>query len=280
MPCLPAPTQEKLPFGGPRLKLGSEPGFYGESRPHILTYSSRNIGTLMVPIFARDLTVCFSLGRILQHFLMVVYAFLIMLILAHSDVVFPDDEFGGDGEGGPVNACATGLNIKICQLDSLLSDAKTEFRFLIAFILAGFVGMTVATWKERRRNYAALCGNARNLSLNLASFVPLTPSDPELMQARATLGRWVLLAFELAVLKARGNMDSTDGRSHLLAKGLCTEAEWDALVPGDRHSTVFWWIQQYAIALQKRGLIESRYVAKIAADVSSMRAQVSSRARS
>lgn len=29
---------------------------------------------------------------------------------------------------------------------------------------------------------------------------------------RATLGRWVMLAFELAMLKSRGNMDSDEGR--------------------------------------------------------------------
>ena len=38
-------------------------------------------------------------------------------------------------------------------------------------------------------------------------------------------------------------MDAEAGRAHLLSTKLLETAEWEALVPGDRHSTVFWWIQ-------------------------------------
>ena len=38
-------------------------------------------------------------------------------------------------------------------------------------------------------------------------------------------------------------MDSEAGRVHLLSTKLLEPDEWEALVPGDRHSTVFWWIQ-------------------------------------
>ena len=39
------------------------------------------------------------------------------------------------------------------------------------------------------------------------------------METRRTLGRWVMLAFELAVLKARGHMDSELGREYLETNG-------------------------------------------------------------
>lgn len=31
------------------------------------------------------------------------------------------------------------------------------------------------------------------------------------------MGRWVMLVFELAVLKARGHMDSDEGKAHLVS---------------------------------------------------------------
>jgi hypothetical protein len=46
----------------------------------------------------------------------------------------------------------------MCKLDDVLSDAKSDFRFLVAFVLAGYVGVSVQQWAVRRSNYAALCG--------------------------------------------------------------------------------------------------------------------------
>ena len=52
-----------------------------------------------------------------------------------------------------------------------------------------------------------------------------------------------MLGFELAMLKARGKIDSSAGKDFLEAEGLLCPGEWQALIDGDRHTTVFWWIQ-------------------------------------
>ena len=65
----------------------------------------------------------------------------------------------------------------MCQLESTLSAAKGEFRFLIAFVLAGFVARAVSMWALRRTNYASLCGNARNLNLMISGLLPINPDN-------------------------------------------------------------------------------------------------------
>eukprot|EP00326_Haptolina_ericina_P023934 CAMPEP_0181188002 /NCGR_PEP_ID=MMETSP1096-20121128/10876_1 /TAXON_ID=156174 ORGANISM="Chrysochromulina ericina, Strain CCMP281" /NCGR_SAMPLE_ID=MMETSP1096 /ASSEMBLY_ACC=CAM_ASM_000453 /LENGTH=273 /DNA_ID=CAMNT_0023277019 /DNA_START=305 /DNA_END=1126 /DNA_ORIENTATION=- len=128
-------------------------------------------------------------------------------------------------------------------------------------------------WGVRRQNYAALCGNARNLNIQISSFLPIDLSNSELMTTRKRLARWVMLAYELAFMKARGRMDSNDAREHLEGNGLLQPGEWDVLAPGDRHSTVFWWIQTEMVRLSRAGVIEIHYVTTTAEAISSMRAQ-------
>lgn len=164
-------------------------------------------------------------------------------------------------------------NRLICQLETVLEDATDSFQWLIAFVLSGYVTASVAAWGRRRTNYASLCGNARNLNILLSSLVPLDKSNKELHASRKTLGRWVMLAFELAMLKARGNMDSEAGKQYLLSSGLMVKGEWEAMVNGDRHSTVFWWISMKVQRLQVDGYLCAEYVVRISAAVSSMRAQ-------
>ena len=100
-------------------------------------------------------------------------------------------------------------NINVCNMEAVLHDTKSEFRFLIAFILAGFVATSVSIWRLRRQNYAALCGNTRNLTVLMMSMID--GDDDQLTAVRETLARWTILAFELAVLKARGHIDSEQG---------------------------------------------------------------------
>lgn len=164
-------------------------------------------------------------------------------------------------------------NRLICQLDGVLEDATDSFQWLIAFLLSGYVAASVNTWATRRTNYAALCGNARNLNILLASLIPLDNTNKDLSASRKTLARWVMLAFELAMLKARGNMDSEAGREYLAASGLMEAGEWEAMVSGDRHSTVFWWISMKVQRLKEDGHICVEYVVRISAAVSSMRSQ-------
>ena len=54
-----------------------------------------------------------------------------------------------------------------------ITHATTTRRFLIAFILSSYVGMTISLWRIRRQNYASLCGNARNLNIQISSFLPI-----------------------------------------------------------------------------------------------------------
>ena len=219
------------------LKEATSPSFYGGDSTHILTYDPALTMPFLSILLRRDLTVCSSIFSWLYHLILVVYALVLMLILGYN--AFPDGEMG-DG-----NACTTDSthNHQMCQLNGQLIQAKGDFRFLIAFILAGYVGVTVTTWAVRRKNYAALCGNARNLTMLLSAAMPLDSSDEYIRNTRLLLGRWVMLAFELSILKARSHMDSEEGREHLLREGLIVPGEWEAMVPGDRHSTVLWWIQ-------------------------------------
>lgn len=45
------------------------------------------------------------------------------------------------------------------------------------------------------------------------------------------------------------------------------------MIPGDRHSSVFWWIQHKMVTLEKQGLVSVHFVTQTATAVSSMRAQ-------
>ena len=219
----------------PGVKVAAAAGLMGKEQPHILTYDPGRIMTYSALAYARDLTVFSSPMLWLGHIAYVAYAMVVMVILGFT--AFPD---GDRGMSGP--ACAAGKNIKVCQLNSLLAEAKFEFRFLIAFVLAGFVAGTVRMWGVRRQNYASLCGNARNLNIQISSLLPVN-GGAAMAERRMLLCRWVMLAYELAFMKARGLMDAVECREHLQQVGLLAKGEWDAMVPGDRHSTVFWWIQ-------------------------------------
>ena len=161
----------------------------------------------------------------------------------------------------------------MCLLNVVLLDAKAEFRFLIAFILSGFVAFTVNAWAKRRTNYASLCGNARNTNILISSKIPLDLNNEALMKTRRKMARWVMLAMELAMLKSRGHMDSDEGREHLLEQKLVTAAEWERLVSGDRHSTVFWWIHLEATRLANEDVISPNFAVEISEAASKMRAQ-------
>ena len=72
----------------------------------------------------------------------------------------------------------------------------------------------------RRKNYASLCGNARAVNLLIASMIDDDRNDKYIMNVRHTMCRWVMLAFELAVQKARGLMDDDMTCEFLEKEGL------------------------------------------------------------
>eukprot|EP00966_Prymnesium_polylepis_P068446 1590108-Prymnesium_polylepis.1 len=123
----------------------------------------------------------------------------------------------------------------------------TEFRVLSAFVLAGFIMLVIQSWRERRGNYSALTGSTKALLLVLASTLPMAQPKSatgevnmkiDVTDARKELGRWVLLAFELTVLKARGHSDSVAARAFLEGDaGLLRKGEWDSMRPGDRSTS-------------------------------------------
>jgi len=105
------------------------------------------------------------------------YALAITFIAGQS-WAFPDTPAGQL----PCPAGKPAINSAMCQLEDILNDAKSEFRFLIGFILSSFVAMTIAIWRGRRQNYAALCGNAKNLAFQISSLVPMRNGVLELSQ--------------------------------------------------------------------------------------------------
>lgn len=216
--------------------------FFGNERSRILTYDSTQTRHLCVPFISSDISVCFSWHMWATHLGYVLYSVIGTIFLA--EFFYPDSDMGEEGKVIPAcgkNAMGVSLNVNMCKFEDSLLSNKTEFRFLIAFILAGYVGMSVSTWKERRTDYASLCGNTRNLLLNIGSLFPDKCSFSD--TPKETCSRWALLAFELAVLKSRGHMDSPQGRQYLEEAGVLKPGEWDLLANGDRHSASLYWLQ-------------------------------------
>ena len=164
----------------------------------------------------------------------------------------------------------------------VVTRLASEMSTLVAFLLGGFVLKAVGVWQERRTNYASLVGSMRNLLVQLSSLVALTPALPQepsesdrrlIVESRRTLARYVLLACELAVLKARGHMDSEQGREHLTQLGLVSHAEWSAMAVGDRHTSVLCWVQSMCVGLSRRGLLDKQELPLIAKAISGARGQ-------
>jgi hypothetical protein len=217
---------------------------------------------------SKDLSVCYSYDMWGRHVMYVTYALLLTFYLA--EIWYPDTEMGTQEK--PIGACPpnTPTNINMCKFESTMSSAKTEFRFLIAFVLAGYVANSVATWKERRTDYASLCGNTRNLLLNIGSLFPDTSKCCD-ESPKALASRWILLAYELAVLKSRGHMDSLQGRQYLEASGDLQPGEWDLLANGDRHTAALFWTQNLIDNMVKSNEIKENPGLKLCEDISSFR---------
>jgi len=221
--------------------------FFLEETEKIVTYNGYSLRHLLTPFISKDLSVCFNGSVWTQHVGFVLYAIILMLILAEN---FLEDSVMGT-QDKPVPACtavrngaSVNINTNICKFDGMMNDAKTEFRFLIAFILAGYVANSVGTWKERRTDYASLCGNCRNTLVNINSLLPISviTDSGTTVFPRKLCTRYLLLAFELAVLKSRGHMDSAQGRAYVTDLDLLEPGEWESMVEGDRHTTVIFWV--------------------------------------
>jgi hypothetical protein len=49
------------------------------------------------------------------------------------------------------------------------------------------------------------------------------------------------------------------------------DAEWSSMVPGDRHSTVFWWLQLKLVELERAEVLQAQYLTILCASVAKMR---------
>jgi hypothetical protein len=145
----------------------------------------------------------------------------------------------------------------MCDLVVTLERGQSQLRFLAPFILGGFVITTVQLWRLRRSAYCALCGATRNINIQIASLVPFNSDNKKIMNERKTMARWSVLGYEFSVLKARGLMDTLDAKKRLMSLGLLADGEWEAMVPGDRHTTVWLWLQMKAVQLGEQKIITS-----------------------
>jgi len=177
----------------------------------------------------------------LSYFFFVSLAILIQLTLGLGDYAFPDGHTCYNEEGQRINT-------QICNAHMCLKEAVAQLYFLSPFILGGFLVSSLSMWRARRRAYAMLCGGTRNILVNLCTII----SDPN---ERRLVSRWAVLGYELAVLKGRGLIDTDEGRDYLESLNLIQSNEWDVMVSGDRHTTVWYWIQMKAMTLTKTNSI-------------------------
>ena len=202
------------------IHVASGPGFYGQSCAGINSYDPNYTITSGAYLYVSYLTVFHCPRTWRRHGLWALWAGAVGVASANI-YKFPAEELHG-----------------------VLERSATEFRFLAAVVLGTFITRAVNAWKERRSNYGGLAGSARALILALSTHLPMhrlggntrssspLPSDSEIdfRELRVRLGRYVLLGYELAVLKARGHMDSDEGREHLKREKLIEDGEWCAKV--------------------------------------------------
>ena len=129
--------------------------------------------------------------------------------------------------------------------------ANDALGVIVAFVIGSFLTMVVSTWNARRAQYVGMSGASRDLLLALGTIVCGT----ECAIDRAQLGRYVLLACELAYSKARGAMDDDATRADLETRALLRAGEWEAMAAGERHTVVYAWIQARVVQLSRSGVI-------------------------
>ena len=193
-------------------------------------------------------------------------AILIQLIFGWS-YAFPD----GRPACGPTdsnttvsNSSLAGVrrNSSICDLVETFEWGNEQLRVLTAILLGGYIVATINMWRLRRIRYGILIGNIRNLTILIGTLVRKhsinkVMNNEEEEQGRHQMMRWAVLGFELAILKARNEMDTDLGRKYLEDMELLCEDEWENMVNKDRLNTVWYWIQRKAVTLTDQGVISS-----------------------
>ena len=273
------------PRRGPRrrwreagLTLVQNTGFYGATE-RLLTYQPGRVWHIWATEMVPDLTVFACRWLWLQSAVCVGVALMVMWIV-RLDQAEMDALEAANGSSTPSD-----VRPAILELDSIIDAFFAKLNVLIAFLFGNFVALNVAAWKERRTNYASLIGATRNLLIQFGTVFAMasaasadavqagSEASGTLDQARGTLGRYALLAVEFAILKARGHLDSPEARHYLLGTGLLNEEEYEATIPGDRHTTVYFWIQTVAVRLCRQGLCTPHELQMVGNAVTLARAQ-------
>jgi len=181
---------------------------------------------------------------------------------------------------GTCGTCGTGTGSTEMARDLTLiyqisMDGFNAVKTLVAFVLAGFIAQQVNKWQTKRGLYGKLVGRSRDAVMKASCMLQVEPDNTELgslvKDMRMTVGRHFSLAMEFAILKARGAMDDEAARTFLEGRGLLTMGEWDLLVPGDRHTTVYFWILCACRQARKRGIITDHEFTLIAESISNCR---------
>lgn len=145
----------------------------------------------------------------------------------------------------------------------VISFGRTWMATLVAFVIGGFVIMNVSKWSRKRGTYGLLCGKTREQLISVAAFLqPGSGGDAATSQRalnyRRQFGRYTVLALELAMQKARGKMDVEGMKDWLQRLKLIEEDEWERMVPGDRHTTVYFWLLAIAERARADGLLSDQ----------------------
>ena len=151
---------------------------------------------------------------------------------------------------------------------------------VVAFVIGTFLATVVSQWKGRRAQYTSLSGASRDLLLQLGTIVSgeqsSSDADGERREAaRERLGRYVLLAVELAYAKAHDAMDDNSTRLALEARGLLRAGEWEVMPASERHTIVYGWIHSEALQMSRRGVMNATEFYFIAQGVIKARALAS-----
>ncbi len=133
-------------------------------------------------------------------------------------------------------------NRTACEILQAAMKTALNFKILAAFIIGGFVISSIKLWTDRRMRYRTLNGSIRSLLVALFSIIPADETDDQLSFDRATISRWCVLGYEIAILDARGQMDSEDGREYLESLNLLSKDEWEKMESGDRMTSTWHWI--------------------------------------
>lgn len=182
-----------------------------------------------------------TVHQLLKYSVWTTYAIFLSFSIGMSGIAFPD------GNNPTCDESDQSRNALVCDTIASLKDGKTRLSLLTSFVLGGFLLTTRELWLARRTAYCALCGSIRNLLINVCSLAP--------EEDRHVLARWACLGYELSVLKGRMLIDSDEARVFLTDANLVVNDEWEKMVNGDRHTTVWFWVQTKARQMRDEGRI-------------------------